>query len=291
MPIEFRCIQCNKLLRCGDEGAGKQARCPQCGTVMPIPAASPGPADASATRPAEGSPFASSGRGVRSGSPFDAQFPPGQTPTKLPADPVVLDFGDVFRRTWEVFKTHWAMGVVATLISEALIWTSLAATAGVIVVVAVATESPEIAIPLGAVGVIAWIAFATWIHIGRLLFFLELARGREAPLTELFSGGPHFLPMLGVMIVVGLIVLGGYCLLIVPGVIFALMYSQSYYLVLDRGLGLGESLSTSDRLTFGNKATIFLVYLVTGIAVIYLVLTGQPTAGPRQGWQPRGSRG
>lgn len=43
MPIEFRCHQCGKLLRVGDETAGKQAKCPSCGAVQPIPAAAPSP--------------------------------------------------------------------------------------------------------------------------------------------------------------------------------------------------------------------------------------------------------
>ncbi len=37
MPIEFRCLQCNKLLRVGDDAAGKQAKCPGCGMVQVIP--------------------------------------------------------------------------------------------------------------------------------------------------------------------------------------------------------------------------------------------------------------
>ena len=37
MPIEFRCVQCNKLLRTPDETAGGQARCPDCGGVTEIP--------------------------------------------------------------------------------------------------------------------------------------------------------------------------------------------------------------------------------------------------------------
>lgn len=37
MPIEFRCGQCGKLLRTADDTAGKQAKCPSCGTVQPIP--------------------------------------------------------------------------------------------------------------------------------------------------------------------------------------------------------------------------------------------------------------
>jgi len=38
MPIEFRCTQCNRLLRTGDDTAGRQARCPECGAILTVPA-------------------------------------------------------------------------------------------------------------------------------------------------------------------------------------------------------------------------------------------------------------
>jgi hypothetical protein len=41
MPIEFHCAACNKMLRVPDETAGKKAKCPNCGAVMPIPEAAP----------------------------------------------------------------------------------------------------------------------------------------------------------------------------------------------------------------------------------------------------------
>ena len=34
MPIEFRCINCQKLLRVGDDAVNKKARCPDCGTIQ-----------------------------------------------------------------------------------------------------------------------------------------------------------------------------------------------------------------------------------------------------------------
>lgn len=37
MPIEFHCPQCAKRLRTPDSAAGKSAKCPSCGTVVPIP--------------------------------------------------------------------------------------------------------------------------------------------------------------------------------------------------------------------------------------------------------------
>jgi hypothetical protein len=50
MPIEFRCGQCNQLLRVPDDSAGKNARCPKCQALMTVPAAS-GEAPSSAAPP------------------------------------------------------------------------------------------------------------------------------------------------------------------------------------------------------------------------------------------------
>ncbi len=41
MAIEFRCSQCNQLLRVPDDSAGKNARCPKCQSLMTVPAAGP----------------------------------------------------------------------------------------------------------------------------------------------------------------------------------------------------------------------------------------------------------
>lgn len=38
MPIEFFCPGCSKLLRTPDESAGKKAKCPQCATIVDVPA-------------------------------------------------------------------------------------------------------------------------------------------------------------------------------------------------------------------------------------------------------------
>lgn len=37
MPIEFRCSQCGRLLRTGDDTAGRMAQCPECGAQTPVP--------------------------------------------------------------------------------------------------------------------------------------------------------------------------------------------------------------------------------------------------------------
>ena len=78
MPIEFRCSKCGKLLRTGDDTAGRQAQCPECGTISMVPAPA-GPQAPSATPPSldgstpfsSGSPFAGTASGE---SPYP---PPG----------------------------------------------------------------------------------------------------------------------------------------------------------------------------------------------------------------------
>lgn len=60
MPLEFSCTSCTKLLRVGDEHAGKTIRCPACGTLSTAPVDSAigeahadlyPPADASSPQP------------------------------------------------------------------------------------------------------------------------------------------------------------------------------------------------------------------------------------------------
>jgi phage FluMu protein Com len=58
MPIEFRCTQCNRLLRTADGTEGKQAKCPQCGAVLTVPAPQTGqPGSPPPYGPQAGSPF------------------------------------------------------------------------------------------------------------------------------------------------------------------------------------------------------------------------------------------
>jgi len=40
VPIEFKCKHCQQMLRVKDTDAGKQARCPSCQAVVPVPAKS-----------------------------------------------------------------------------------------------------------------------------------------------------------------------------------------------------------------------------------------------------------
>lgn len=322
MAIEFRCTQCNKLLRTGDDTAGKHAKCPECGAVMTIPEATVngGGSAPPPPPPLGGNPFGPAGPQpsfpADTGNPY--QSPREIAPTARGAiSPGTLDLGDILSRTWTLFKADWGICVGVALIVMALNY-------------GVSMVSQFIPI----VGLIVAILFQIWIQIGQALFFLKKARGREVAIGEIFNGGPFFGNILLASLLVGLMVFGIALVLVAPlalvgmaiskdaAVILAvvgavaavgaiwyvsLMLSQFYYLILDRNVGVIDSLKMSNDLMEGNKLTLFLINLVVGAlgvlaviltcglgllivtpyvammqAVIYLTIIGQPTAEQRQ---------
>jgi uncharacterized membrane protein len=317
MAIEFRCTQCNKLLRTDDDTAGKAARCPACGAVVPIPSATTGSGGALPPGPGE-DPFAG---GVRppsvppdSGNPYQS---PSPFATPSAAMSGKLDLGDVFSRTWILFKSDWGMCLLAALVAFLL---NLGAN--------MASHFLPVAGPVAAM------LFEVWINIGLALFFLKKARRQEVAVGEVFNGGPYFGKVLLASLLIAAIMIGIALVCVLPLVLIgmaiskdatvalavtgaivaggliwyvSLVLSQFRYLIIDRNLGVIESLRTSKDLMEGNKLTLFLIGLVGGAlavlltiltcgvgylvvlpyftmmeAVIYLTITNQPTAEQMQ---------
>lgn len=318
MAIEFRCTQCGKLLRTGDDTAGKQAQCPGCGTIMTIPE---GTADAgSPLPPPNGNPFGAAGpqplMPIDSGNPY--QSPREYAPIR-PAGfqgaivPGTLDLGDIFSRTWTLFQADWGVCVGVALI----VW-----------LLSFGVNTVSRFVPV--IGMIIALLFQTWLNIGQALFFLKKARGQGVEISEIFQGGPYFGKILLASILVGLMVFGIVLVCMLPLILVAaaraneittisaivggcvavgfiwyvmLRFGLFYYLILDRNVGVIESLRMSTDLMEGNKMTLFLIGLVGGAlsmlavlltcglgafvvmpyfammhAVVYLTIIGQPTA-------------
>ena len=92
-------------------------------------------------------------------------------------------------------------------------------------------------------------------------YFLKVARDGRANLSDLFSGGALLRwTVLVASILYLLITAVGFLLCVVAfGIIFSLMFSQYYLLILDRNLVATHSLSESMHLMRGNKLTLFLI--------------------------------
>jgi len=349
MPIEFRCTQCDRLLRTQDETAGKKAKCPECGTILTIP--TPGTSPEMGTSPPVGpppspavppSPASPPPPGAGPPSPFGPIEPPpdgprspfglgaapdAENPYASPADytmgapaqaaapgaivPTRIDPGDILARAWTIYKDQWLMCIGAVLIVGILNWVVAQIASFSSAVIGPLSGDPVVAYMCMILGMFASQLFALWLNIGLALLFLDVARGREPSLGDLFRGGPYYLTVLVATILVTLVYCAGLVLLIIPGIIFALMLSQYFYLIVDRNVGIIESLELSKQITHGNKLMILVLWLLSvalvfagflmccvGViftaplvslmyAVAYLAMTGQPT-GDRQ-YHPQAS--
>ncbi len=58
--------------------------------------------------------------------------------------------------------------------------------------------------------------------------------------------------------------------MVVPFIILSLTWSQAAYLLIDKGINPAESLSKSNKITYGHKATMFFGKLVMNIAILLL---------------------
>lgn len=96
------------------------------------------------------------------------------------------------------------------------------------------------------------------LSVGLAGFSLSLARKQEARIEQLFDGFKNFAANTFAFIMVTVIVIFGFILLIVPGVIFSLAYSQTFYLLAeDPTLTAQEAMQKSWRLMQGKKAKLF----------------------------------
>lgn len=300
MAIEFACNQCQTKLRVGDDAAGRQAKCPKCSALVAVPQPHLGEPALSPLGSMASSPLTSHELPPRRDfaaeiNPYASPAPATQPPTSYgPVTPGVLDLGRMLSQTWEIYKVHWGMCIVALLIMWALGFAFNMGT-GVVTQVLVQARPPFAAImTTQAVIFIAQQVFQQWLNLGLILFMLRIVRGNPPDLIDIFRGGQFLLRGVGAMLLLWLMLAGitvvfvgipagiagllsqnsdaaaivaiiGGVIAVVPFFYVVLTYSQLFYLIVDRDAGVMDSFRLSQQITRGNKMTLFLVYLVLGI--------------------------
>ncbi len=315
MPIEFRCTQCDKLLRTGDDTAGKQAKCPECGTVMSVPVPDQGPV--SPSQPMGGFEAAASPFGAAPAQAPPDSMNPYQSPASIglestafaPAGeirPTQIDFSETLSHTWAVFKDRWlpVLGgfVIVTVINIAASFLMQ----GIIAAIGAAAQDPVVVLSVNVVVQVFYNVFAMWLGIGLQLLVLGVVRGEEPRYGLLFAGGRFLLPIILLSLLLAVIFFFGLLLFVIPFFIFLFMFWQAQLLIIDRNMGVIDAMSLSRDVMVGNKATTFLIYFVAGIVgffatvltcgvgyfgvlpyfmilnvVVYFGVTGQPTMADR----------
>ncbi len=94
--------------------------------------------------------------------------------------------------------------------------------------------------------------------LGVAIFTLAIARNKETKVTEVFSGFDRFATALATYLLSLLFIILWALLLIIPGIIAALSYSQIYFILADNpSIGAMEAIDRSKKMMMGNKWKIF----------------------------------
>ncbi|NLE65142.1 MAG: hypothetical protein GX606_04415 [Elusimicrobia bacterium] len=131
------------------------------------------------------------------------------------------------------------------------------------------------------------LAFLFWaagllMSVGFTKVHLMLMRDQEPEVSELFTNGNLVVPYLLGSLCYGLAVLGGFILLIVPGIILSIMLGLYAYLIVDKGLGPLAALRRSRVITRGQRwrlANFWGMLLLLNLAGLLCLLVGAIVTG------------
>jgi len=289
MPIEFRCTQCNQLLRVPDDSAGKAARCPKCQALMTVPAAAgnlpfaevaPGGGAAPPAKPPPDNPFgdatgrnpfgdvsgspnlnpyASPGSALGVQSPFYVQPLPLQP---VPVNPQRVGFETVFNLAWQVWQANLGVLVGVTLLVMVLP-NVVNIPFGVARFILDQNGHTEVGFGVQMVGQILAGILQVFLSIGQSQILLKLIRRQPAAFAELFGGGSLFWPVLGASLLFGLMLFLSFLMLIVPCLFFFVIFWPFRLLIIDQKTGVIDSFSQAAAITRGNWGTTLLLMLVS----------------------------
>ncbi|MDC1034837.1 DUF975 family protein, partial [Flavobacteriaceae bacterium] len=115
-----------------------------------------------------------------------------------------------------------------------------------------------------------------FIQIGIALYCLEIYKGKNVGLETIFSRFNGFKPII-FMLIYTLIVFLGLILLVVPGIILGLMYSQVFFILADDpDIGVIEAFNLSSKMMKNNMWQFFmlnleaLLYFIAGVFTLLI---------------------
>lgn len=190
--------------------------------------------------------------------------------------PQPWEAGEAIGRAWDIVKVHWVPLVFGTMIGGA----AASAPQQIASFYNLFTHGPghrgdfddPVYVALLGFGVVIGWVLQAFFQAGFVRMYLSAARGRAPEFAHVFSGGPRFFAMLGAMVVHSLMIIIGFALLIVPGVILSLGLLLYPYYVVDRGMGPIEALRASWDATTGQKGKLFVLGIYSvGVIIVGLV--------------------
>ena len=113
---------------------------------------------------------------------------------------------------------------------------------------------------------VGWIpVVGALIQAGFIRIALKVYDGEKPEVGDLFSQVSKWLRFFFATILYGLIVLGGLILCIIPGIYWGIKYFFFAYYIVEKDMGIMESLKASGELTYESKFDLFLLWIVLGL--------------------------
>lgn len=110
--------------------------------------------------------------------------------------------------------------------------------------------------------------------LGAAIFSLSISRGKEARIEQIFKGFERFTTALGAYLLMLLYVLLWTLLLVIPGIIAALGYSMTFYILADdESIKAEDALNKSKLMMEGHKLKLFYLCLRFFLLALLCILT------------------
>jgi uncharacterized membrane protein len=120
------------------------------------------------------------------------------------------------------------------------------------------------------------VCVSAYIQVGIALYCLGVYKGNEVGFSTIFSRFNGFKPIL-FMLLLGVAIVLGLILFVVPGIIIALMYSQVFFILAeDPDVGVIEAFNLSNQMMKNNKWQLFMLnlealfYLFIGVFTLFI---------------------
>ena len=126
----------------------------------------------------------------------------------------------------------------------------------------------------GVIFDIAYFALTAPMSVGIIIYSLAVINKKDFSFNLLFKPYDYYLKTIGLIFVLSIIIIGGFALFIIPGIILSLIFSMSLYIFAeDPRITIGEALRKSSELTKGYRTKLFLLGLIYAGLVILSVFT------------------
>ncbi len=168
----------------------------------------------------------------------------------VPAEYISNPF-ELIKPSYETLKLNWTTLLLAFLIPLGVVLAT-----GLVVLVAMLVHNSVatiLAFTIGGIGVLAAVVVGIMLFPVLPIVMLKSAHGEKIDLADAFAQGrPYIGRLVGFTILTGLAILGGYVLLVVPGIIFTAWFALAAYVALEENLGVVDSMKRSKQLVKGH---------------------------------------